>query len=190
MPGRHEAQPGRPVSRLVELAAFPCRRNEGRCIRGPIPGTVDNLRIASSLRALASIMALKALTQFRYRQGRSAGRSAVSASSVPDRFSHCRGGAGCRRKATSPDPHDQPSFDTKGPRQIPQPSALTDKPVPDAVKRLPIDLLHSLRFDTPHRRPCDRFGSHCGIDRVGLVRLHIGLHISRRDPGLAGSVRT
>lgn len=84
-------------------------------------------------------------------------------------------------EATSPDPHDQPIFNAKGSSLIHQPSALTDKPVPDAVERLEINLFRGSRFDKSHCRPCDGLCNRRSIDRVGLVRLHIGLRKSRRN---------
>lgn len=61
---RHKAQPGRHVSRFGELAAIARRRHKCRCSQGTIPGMVSNLLNVSSSFAIASILALRALSRF------------------------------------------------------------------------------------------------------------------------------
>ena len=88
-------------------------------------------------------------------------------------------------EGASADPHRETIFQAEGPRLVHQPGALTDKSVADSVERQQVNLLRGSRFDKSHGRSCNGLGYRSGIDRVGLVRLHIGLHKSRRnDPGI------
>ncbi|OIQ70390.1 hypothetical protein GALL_479990 [mine drainage metagenome] len=84
-------------------------------------------------------------------------------------------------KPASPGAHGQPIFDAKGPRLIHQPGAFADKPVPDSMKRLQINLRRGAHFNKPHRRSGHGLSNGCGIYCVGFVRLHIGFHEPGRD---------
>jgi hypothetical protein len=87
--------------------------------------------------------------------------------------------------ATGTNTHGQPLFDAKGPRLVHQPNALAHEPIPDAVKRLQVNLLRRSHFDKSHSWPSHGLSNRGSVNRIGFVRLHIGLCEPGRDhPGI------
>ena len=147
---------------------------------------VSSLRIVSSSLAIASILALrvfdpiltvgKVIQKVVQQVTHGLGQIVAQIAKVPPDVGV---------EATGPNTHGQPIFDAKGAGLVHQPGALTHEPVPDAVKRLQVNLLRRAHFDKSHGWSGHGLGNGSRINRIGFVRFHVGLHKpGRDDPGI------
>ena len=166
----HKAQPGRHVSSLAELAAIPCCRNECGCAKGTNPRDgqqpADRLALVGNCfdrgaQGFDSLLNLGKIIQVFVQQcPHVLGQIVLHVAKVPPDIG---------MKGTSPNPHHQPVFNTKGPCLIHQSGTFADKPVPDSMQCLKINLLSGAHFDEPHGRPVHRLDNGSRVNRVGLV---------------------